>query len=201
MQGKKYIAGVDEVGRGPIAGPLVVCAVILDLHKINDISQEDMSFYSEIKDSKILNPAKRSYLSERLLDEVISYSIIEIANTQIDKQGISKATQTAFYNSVMQLKVRPDHILTDMFKILALPTTNQTNIKRGDSLSMTIAAASILAKVYRDNLMRHLDLEYPNYGFAQHKGYGTKKHIDAVSKKGPCAIHRMSFEPLKSRYK
>lgn len=219
-KGMKYIAGVDEVGRGPLAGPLVVCAVILDLEKlftllkltedgvnyantntINDVAFENFKLYSQIDDSKKISDKNRRRIEERLRNEVLTYSITEISNEELDSTGISKATQKAFYNSVSSLKIPAQHVLTDMFPIKKIEPNMQTNIPKGDSVSITIGAASVLAKVYRDNLMIEFHKKYPEYGFDQHKGYGTTRHIQAIKNVGICPIHRRSFEPIKSLLK
>lgn len=202
-KGIKLIAGVDEVGRGPLAGPLVVGAVILNLDKIFSIDKEKSWFekdnlYSHIRDSKLVTEKRRCILDEFIRMEAIDYSIVEFSHIEIDTKGIGKVNQIAFHESIKKLKIKPDHILTDAFEIKEIVKDKQTNIKRGDRLSLVVAAASIIAKVYRDNLMIEYAKEYPNYGFDQHKGYGTKQHIDNIFKYGICDIHRKSFEPIKS---
>jgi ribonuclease HII len=199
------IAGVDEVGRGPLAGPMVVCAVILDSKKINnltnnDVSSPELELYCQINDSKKLSPKTRSKLSDFITNVSICYSLIEISNTEIDSAGIGPCTQKAFYNAVHDLKVKPQYVLTDSFPIKCMPKDSQSNIIKGDSLSISIAAASIVAKVYRDNLMDNMHTKYPQYGFCQHKGYGTVKHMAALKQYGPCESHRRSFEPVKSMF-
>jgi ribonuclease HII len=183
------------VGRGPIAGPMVICAVILDPEKIttnNDV-------YSQITDSKKLTDKKRRELSKFILNEAIAYSIVTVTSKSLDKHGISKSTQDAFYKAVTSFdKVSAQHFLTDAFAIKKLSKDVQTNIIRGDSLSITIGAASIVAKVYRDDLMLGYHAKYPEYGFDKHKGYGTATHILAIKQYGACDIHRKSFEPIKS---
>jgi ribonuclease HII len=209
-QGIEFIAGIDEVGRGCIAGPFVACAAILDIKKIlelfdtnNDVSvatKMDLEMYKNIKDSKLISEKKRNKLSQLLITKVISYSIIEISHYELDQIGMTQATQKAFYAAVKQLGTTPQHILTDAFAIHKIPPTIQTNIVKGDQKSITIAAASNLAKVHRDNKMIGLHKNYPEYGFDKNKGYGTKFHIAMLEKYGPCPIHRMSFEPLKSKH-
>ena len=202
-KGVRFVAGVDEVGRGPLAGPFTACAVILDLEKIiyslrnNDVSaNENTNLYNDVKDSKKLSIKKRSYLSKFLMDEVLSYSIVEISSTELDKIGISAVTQKAFYGCIQKLKVKPEHILTDAFEIKKITKDSQTNIKEGDNRSITIAAASIIAKVHRDRVMDKLHLKYPGYGFDKNKGYGTKQHLEALQNLGACPIHRKSFHPV-----
>jgi ribonuclease HII len=237
------IAGVDEVGRGALAGPLVVGAVILDknhLHQVNQydeilnrppsadsptskvqddnipnqkqntpappkISHKDLTIeeiiknYQSIKDSKKIAAKKREKLSEFIKKIALSYAIEEIPNDRVDLYGIAKATQIAFYNATKKLKVFPQHTLTDSFRINGLNENLQTNIPKGDNISINIAAASIIAKVHRDNIMVKLHEQnegLQKYNFAQHKGYGTKQHIDAIFKHGPCQWHRKSFSPV-----
>jgi ribonuclease HII len=227
---KKLIAGVDEVGRGPLAGPMVVAAAVLDIERILDLEFEftentenrnirnnDVEYtenqaliklrkeqtndvwnkYSKINDSKKVSEKNRNLLDIFIRENAISYSIIEISNEEIDSIGISQATQKCFYEAITQLKVRPDHIMTDSFEIRNFTKDCQTNLIKGDSNSISIAAASIIAKVYRDNLMIKFHEKYPEYGFDQHKGYGTKAHLDMLKKHGPCQIHRRSFSPIK----
>jgi ribonuclease HII len=216
--GCEYIAGVDEVGRGALAGPMVVAAVVLRKESIkkllefekqgkltnNDVKDTEIKLFTQIKDSKQLTDKKRRELSQIIRSECISYSIIEISPDKLDRIGISKATQYGFYNSIKKLKVTPNHILTDAFSIHSINKDLQTNIKFGDKLSISISAASIVAKVYRDDLMIELHNscnEYKMYHFDENKAYGTKKHLEALNKFGPSSIHRKSFEPVKSMYK
>ncbi len=206
----KYIAGVDEVGRGCLAGPFVSAAVILDIKHFkellgNDVIINDVLYqkipkpYRQIKDSKKISPKKRKELSDYIKEHAISYSVEVIEPANIDEWGISKCTQIAFFNSVKHLKTAADHVLTDAFKISAFPDTYQTNIIGGDNKSITIAAASIVAKVYRDELMVKLhgeSDEYKKYAFDKHKGYGTREHLENISKFGICDLHRRSFHPI-----
>ncbi|MBU0649694.1 ribonuclease HII [Patescibacteria group bacterium] len=210
-RGVDLIAGVDEVGRGPLAGPLVVGAVIFhaqDLHQVyqlltnNDVKKAENNgkegSYLQIKDSKLLSAKKRERLSQFIIQEAACYSIYQIDNREIDAQGISACTQQAFTQVVKQLALPPEHILTDAFPIKKFPPSVQTNIKRGDRLSLTIAAASIVAKVFRDKLMCDFDSlpEYGLYGFAKHKGYGTKLHLEKIAAHGLCDLHRRTFVHL-----
>ena len=192
--GIDFIAGVDEAGRGPLAGPIVAAAVILDRsHLFNDVLNGQ---YGKIRDSKRLTPKKRERLFDFIIENAISYSIYEVSSQEIDEIGISAANKLAFYNSVLGLGVSAEHILTDYFKIHEIKPEQQTNIKRGDNLSLSIAAASILAKVHRDRLMRLEHEKWPMYGFDRHKGYGTLFHRQTLAKHGPCEIHRKSFTLL-----
>ncbi len=182
--GAQYIAGVDEVGRGPFAGPVVCAAVILPLEKKNLIEGID--------DSKKLKEGERERLAELIKERAIAYKICEVDNKTIDRINILQATKLCMKQAVEGLAVEPDVVFVDgNFKIdISLP--QQTLIK-GDALSYSIGAASILAKVYRDRLMCEFDKIYPQYGFAQHKGYGTKMHRDAIREYGLCEIHRRTF--------
>lgn len=182
--GAQYIAGVDEVGRGPFAGPVVCAAVILPLEKKNLIEGID--------DSKKLKERERERLAELIKERAIAYKICEVDNKTIDRINILQATKLCMKQAVEGLAVEPDVVFVDgNFKIdITLP--QQTLIK-GDALSYSIGAASILAKVYRDRLMCEFDKIYPQYGFAQHKGYGTKMHRDAIREYGLCEIHRRTF--------
>ena len=182
--GAQYIAGVDEVGRGPFAGPVVCAAVILPLEKKNLIEGID--------DSKKLKEGERERLAELIKERAIAYKICEADNKTIDRINIVQATKLCMKQAVEGLAVEPDVVFVDgNFKIdISLP--QQTLIK-GDALSYSIGAASILAKVYRDRLMCEFDKIYPQYGFAQHKGYGTKMHRDAIREYGLCEIHRRTF--------
>lgn len=197
--GLDFIAGVDEVGRGSLAGPLVVSAVIINkkhLLDINDLPLE-RSFYHEINDSKKLSPKKRDYLSNILVNELISYSFSAISNEQIDQLGIMKCTQIAFSNAIKKLPVRPQHVFTDNFEIKDLAIQSQTNLIKGDSKSLTIAAASILAKVYRDKMMvdyHQKSEKYKVYRFDKHKGYGTTLHREMIKKYGFSDLHRKTFQ-------
>jgi ribonuclease HII len=202
-KGVELVAGVDEVGRGALAGPMVVAAVVINKkHLFEHILgkaelAEGHDFYNEIRDSKKLSPKKRRAISEKLLGELYFYSIVEIPHSDIDKLGISKCTQISFYNAVKGLHIKPEHVLTDTFEIRGLAQHTQTNITQGDNKSVTIAAASIVAKVYRDNLMVDLHEKYDKYkvyGFNQHKGYGTLKHREAIKKHGFSDIHRKTFK-------
>jgi len=212
-KGIRLIAGVDEVGRGPLAGPFVAGAVILDLNKViqyanrdflkegkytnNDVADEKiLNSYNQIKDSKKLSVKKRFELNKFLLSAVVSYSIVEISPEELDEIGISETTQKAFYKCIQKLKVKPEHILTDAFPIKKIVSDYQTNIKEGDNRSISIASASIMAKVYRDSLMEKMHLLYPHYGFDRNRGYGTKEHLNAINTFGICPIHRKSFHPV-----
>jgi ribonuclease HII len=211
QKGLTIIAGVDEAGRGPLAGPMVVSAVILkrrdleivgnalkDSRNYDVLSEKEVNKYSKINDSKKLTEKRREDLYDFIIKSCEDYSVVEIPPEIIDREGITAAVQKGFKNAVINLKSRVEHILTDHVNIKDLKNTPQTNIIKGDSKSINIAAASIIAKVYRDNIMREYAKEFPLYGFERHKGYGTKLHREAILKYGPCKIHRRSFEPIKS---
>lgn len=198
-RGIKYIAGVDEVGRGSLAGPMVVCAAIINKEHLTPLDNlaEEHTQYKDVRDSKLLTPNKRRALNDFLTNEVISYSIVEIPHSDIDSLGISKCTQIGFSKAVTKLDKTPHHIFTDTFEINDIAKHTQTNIKRGDTLSLSIAAASIIAKVYRDRLMINLhedNEKYRVYGFDKHKGYGTAFHREMIKKHGHSDIHRISFK-------
>lgn len=182
----KYVAGVDEVGRGPLAGPIVACAVILDLNAVED----ELILY--LNDSKKLNHAKREELSEIIKKKAIAYHIAFSSNEEIDEKGIAFCNNNVFLESCNNLSVKPNLVLSDGYRIKNIDVANEFVIK-GDTKSASIAAASILAKVYRDNLMVNYSKEYIHYDFENNMGYGTQKHIDGLKKYGKCKIHRNSF--------
>lgn len=184
QQGYRFVAGVDEVGRGAFAGPVVAAAVILP---------PDFNATDEINDSKLLTPKKREELSAIIMKHALSYAIGEVGLETINAVGIGKATQQAFVKAITGLSVASDFILIDAFYISDLDKGKQKPIIKGDQKSISIAAASIIAKVYRDNLMRSLSAEYQNYNFAVNKGYGTLKHREAIRTYGLCDLHRSSF--------
>lgn len=181
--GYKIIAGMDEVGRGPLAGPVVCAAVILPLNEADIIEGID--------DSKKVSEKKRKVLSEKIKEKAVAYSICEVSPEKIDEINILEATKLCMKNCVDTLNVRPDALLVDAVKA-DFGVYTQSLIK-GDALSYVIGAASILAKVYRDELMVEYAKAYPEYAFEKHKGYGTKVHIDAIKEHGPCPIHRKTF--------
>ncbi|MFA7673169.1 MAG: ribonuclease HII [Clostridia bacterium] len=180
--GNIYIAGVDEVGRGPLAGPLVTGAVILG---------NDYMAYG-INDSKKVSPKMREVLYDNIQKNAVAVSMQTVANDEIDRIGIANADRYAMCLSVNTLDVVPDHVLIDAMTLKDLDI-NHTAIIHGDALSISIAAASIVAKVTRDRMMDEYDKIYPEYGFIRNKGYGTQEHIDAIKKYGICPIHRKTF--------
>ena len=178
------IAGVDEAGRGPCAGPLVVAAVILK----DPFSKE----LSQVKDSKELTEVKREQLFEIIIENCIDYNIVEITPDEIDQLGLHKCNIEGMRRAVMGLKTSAEYVLTDGYPIPGLTIPN-LSVWKGDKVAISISAASILAKVYRDRIMIELDKKYPNYGLANHKGYITALHTDAIKKYGVLPIHRKSF--------
>lgn len=178
------IAGMDEAGRGPLAGPVVCACVImpLEVDKIID----------GVNDSKKLTPKKREILFEKIKQIAICYKIEEVDNKKIDEINILNATKLCMQNAVKNMEIKPDFVLVDYVHNLQLDVPNIVIVK-GDAKSYSIACASILAKVYRDKLMEELDKKYPNYNFKKHKGYGTSEHIQKLKEYGKCDIHRNSF--------
>lgn len=187
QSGLKSIAGVDEAGRGPCAGPLVVAAVIL---------QDPLSpALSEVKDSKELTESKREELFDVVISNSSSYSIIEISVNEIDQFGLHKCNIEGMRRAVNGLSQIPEYVLTDGYVIPGLTVPN-LSVWKGDQVAISISAASILAKVYRDRIMIELDKQYPNYGFASHKGYITSLHTDSIKRYGVLPIHRKSFSNI-----
>ena len=181
--GYKYIAGVDEVGRGPLAGPVVCCAVIMPL------DEEDI--IDGVDDSKKVSEKKRKLLSEKIKEKAIAYKICQVEPKEIDEINVLEATKKCMKECIENLSVPPDIVLIDAVKIDTKYPVKP--IIKGDAKSYTIGAASIVAKVYRDSLMEEYDKIYPEYDFKSNKGYGTKKHIDALKEVGACPIHRKTF--------
>jgi ribonuclease HII len=182
-KGIKYIAGIDEVGRGPLVGPVVTAAVILPAE-----------FYDErINDSKKLSEKKREILYDVIMKNAISVGIGMSSSEIIDEINILEATKKAMKEALNNLNIKPEHVLIDAVKLdIDIPSTS---IIKGDAKSQSIAAASIIAKVTRDRMMYELDKKHPEYDFAHNKGYGTKKHIEAIKKYGILKEHRKSFAP------
>jgi len=194
--GYNYIGGVDEAGRGPLAGPVVAACVVLS-HDFR-INQADLEL---VKDSKKLTAKQREKLFKIIKEKVAAVEIGVVNNQTIDKINILQASFLAMRRAINKLKIEPEYILLDgAFKIPKL-TKPQTAIIKGDATVFAIAAASIIAKVSRDWLMAELDKQYPQYLFAKHKGYGTKLHLAKIQEHGPCPIHRFSFAPLKELHK
>lgn len=189
-QGYHWIAGTDEVGRGPLAGPVVAAAVILP----------ETAELPAIKDSKKLTKNQREHLSGLIKAQAVAWAIAEVSEKEIDEINILEASRLAMQKAVQALAATQtaDFVLVDGLPNPRLILPAQAIIK-GDNKSISIAAAAIIAKVYRDQLMEDYEQQYPGYGFADHKGYPTAEHLQAIAKLGPCAIHRMSFRPLCDR--
>ena len=185
-QGIQLIAGVDEVGRGPLAGPVVAAAVILP---------ENCKILG-LNDSKKIPKSKHQAIYQAVLDQALSVGIGVKDNQVIDQVNIYEATKLAMLEAIQELDQQPQHLLIDAMK-LDVPIS-QTSIIKGDANSLSIAAASIVAKVTRDQMMAAYDQEYPGYDFGQNAGYGTTKHLEGLEKHGVTPIHRRSFEPIKS---
>ena len=186
FKGYNLVAGVDEVGRGPLAGPIVACAVILDENVLED------EMILGLNDSKKVPAKKREELAKIIKEKAIAYYIAVSSNEEIDEKGIAYANNKVFLEACTSLKCKPDLVLSDGYLVKNLNIDNKYVIK-GDTKSASIAAASIVAKVYRDNLMKEYGEKYPEYYFEENAGYGTSKHIEKIKKIGPCDIHRKSF--------
>jgi ribonuclease HII len=185
-RGLHRIAGVDEAGRGPLAGPVAAAAVILP---------QDFTLHG-LDDSKKLSAAKREALFEKITtDPAICWSVALAESHEIDELNILRATHLAMRRAAESLPVTPDHCLIDGLPVKGFPFPYDAIVK-GDSKSLSIAAASIIAKVTRDRIMKELDREFPQFGFAKHQGYGTKVHLEALRIHGPCRHHRRSFQPV-----
>lgn len=182
------ICGVDEAGRGPLAGPVCVAACILP----------EFVRIEGLNDSKKLTEKKREMLYKEIIKKAISYKVVFISEEEIDELNIYQATKKGMLEAILGLKIPADYALIDAMPLSELKLPHDS-IVHGDALSASIAAASILAKVTRDHYMDKMDIKYPNYGFKNHKGYGTRAHMEALEKFGPCKIHRKTFYPV-SKY-
>lgn len=182
-EGIKYIAGIDEAGRGPLAGPVVVGIVIM----------KPDSFIEGINDSKKISEKKREKLYEQITNEAIAWGVGIVDQREIDEINILNATKKALHMAITGLGTKPERILVDALEKIDTCGIPYTSVIKGDAKIYSIAAASIIAKVTRDRIMQEYDEEYPEYGFAGHKGYGTSKHIQAIKEYGPCPLHRKSF--------
>lgn len=179
----KYICGIDEAGRGPLCGEVVAAAVILN----------DGVIIEGVNDSKKLSEKKREILYDEIIKNVKAYGIGSASVYEIEKYNILGATKLAMTRAVENLSVKPDYVLIDGNQKVSSIKISQETIVSGDSKSLSVACASILAKVTRDRILREYDKKYPMYGFSKHKGYGTKAHIEAIKEYGMCEIHRPSF--------
>ncbi len=192
IMGYRLVAGIDEVGRGSLAGPLVAAAVILDRKKI---------LFEGIDDSKKITEKRREYLYDLITDNCICWAVSEVKPPEIDKYNLTKANIMAFERALGKLKTRPDIILADHVNVKGISSKSPgdypadcLSIIRGDQKSVSIAAASIVAKVTRDRIMKKMSLLFPEYGFENNKGYGTRMHLASLQKHGPTNIHRFSFK-------
>jgi ribonuclease HII len=187
QSGHALIAGIDEAGRGAWAGPVVAAAVILNLLEASSLR--------EVNDSKQLSPRQRDRLYQIIVDQCLTYGIGQGSVAEIDELGILPATRLAMQRAAAALSPQPDALIIDAVR-LSQVNKPQTVFNFADSISVSVAAASILAKVTRDRLLIDLDAQYPAYQFTRHKGYGTQIHRAALQSVGPCAIHRRSFKPI-----
>ena len=188
-QGYRLIAGVDEAGRGALAGPVVAAAVILP----RDL---DAPWLAEVRDSKQLTPAKRELFFHHIHQVAVAIGVGAVPHHLVDTRGIVSATRLAMKQAIERLSPKPESLLIDYLRLpeVRLP---QKGITNGDNLCLSIACASIIAKVARDQLMTAFDRIYPGYGLARHKGYGTSEHFACLFSLGPCPIHRQSFSPVR----
>lgn len=185
-EGVTLIAGVDEVGRGPLIGPVVACACILPVN----------FYHKDIKDSKKLSEKKREEMYKIIKENAISIGLGIVSEKVIDEVNIYEATKIAMKEAIKNLNITPEHVLIDAMKLeLNIPSTS---IIKGDAKSESIAAASIIAKVTRDHMLDEMDKEYPMYDLKNNKGYGTKKHLEALKTHGPCKYHRVSYSPVRN---
>lgn len=212
-KGYRYVAGVDEVGRGAWAGPLVAAAVIFpgwlarvasaegvpsSARRVSaDVGRDEPTagpaLLKKLRDSKLLSPAQRERLDPLIKEQAITWAIGEVSVAFINGHGIAAATQAAMQLALKKLELRPDFHLIDYFKLQSLPADRQLGLTRGDTFVASIAAASVIAKVYRDRWMVSCHRSYPRYGFDRHKGYGTLFHRQALKRFGPCPLHRRAF--------
>ena len=188
--GTRFVAGIDEAGRGPLAGPVSAAIVIFPADP--GVAMQ----LKGVRDSKQMTPPDRETWAAHIKTQALSYAIGFASPHEIDNLGILPATRLAIQRALEALSFYPDHLLLDYLVLPGFPKP-QTPLVQGDARSLSIAAASVLAKTSRDSLMCELDLQYPGYGFAAHKGYGTRLHLQALARLGPCPIHRLSFRPLK----
>lgn len=185
-EGVTLIAGVDEVGRGPLIGPVVACACILPVN----------FYHKDIKDSKKLSEKKREEMYKIIKENAISIGLGIVSEKVIDEENIYEATKIAMKEAIKNLNITPEHVLIDAMKLEL--NISSTSIIKGDAKSESIAAASIIAKVTRDHMLDEMDKEYPMYDLKNNKGYGTKKHLEALQTYGPCKYHRVSYSPVRN---
>jgi len=187
--GVRYVVGLDEAGRGPLAGPVYAGAVVIDLDKL------DEAWLSCLDDSKKLKESARDAAKIKIVENAVAFSVAFKTAQEIDEINILCATHKAMGQAIASLSQKPDIALVDGLPVKGLPVPHEAVVK-GDGLSLSIAAASVIAKVTRDRFMEKIDQEFPAYGFARHQGYGTRAHIEALTKYGPCRHHRRSFQPV-----
>jgi ribonuclease HII len=186
-EGFTLLGGIDEVGRGPLAGPVVAACVVAD----RPLMLEGLD------DSKRVTPKHRTNLAEVIKANVVAWAIGQASVVEIDALNIRRASMLAMERAIAGLREPPEYLLSDAF-VVASFTGKQLAVVKGDAKCATIAAASIVAKVYRDHLLAELDAQYPRYGFAEHKGYGTARHLAALREHGPCDAHRRTWAPVRS---
>jgi ribonuclease HII len=191
-EGIRIVAGVDEVGRGALAGPLMAAAVVLPPI---EILMRDVDFWGNVRDSKMITASKRAILASEIISRAECYSIAGIEPDELDELGVGPANRIAMERAVLGLDIEPEVLLIDAMTIES--SAWQIGIIDGDALSLSIAAASIVAKVARDTLMVEAETDWPVYGFARHKGYGVPSHIAALRAHGPCNLHRRCFAPVR----
>ncbi len=187
--GRRLVAGVDEVGRGPMAGPVLAAAVVIDPDRVP-------CWVSEVRDSKVVQAAERERLAEVIRAEALAFGIGAASVAEIDGWGITYANRVAMCRALSALGRQPSFVLIDGPSTLRMPLP-QRAIVDGDALCVSISAASIVAKVARDDLMRRMDEVYPDYGFASHKGYTTREHLERLARHGPCVLHRRAWQPVR----
>lgn len=192
-EGFLHIAGIDEAGRGALAGPVAGGAIVFPPDPAID------RLLQGVRDSKQMTPAQRNFWVDRLKEIALAWGIGFASHHEIDELGIVPATRLAVRRAIAQLSIKPDHLLVDYLDLpgISIPFTP---LIKGDARSLSIAAASILAKTGRDALLVEMDARYPGYGFADHKGYGTPAHLSVLKNLGPCPVHRLSFAPLKPSF-
>mgnify|MGYP000922270987 CR=1 FL=1 len=193
-KGYRLIAGIDEAGRGPLVGPVVAGAVIIG----GDPALAEELIRLGVRDSKQVSEKKREKLYDFIAREAECWAVASIGSEVIDEINILNATKQAMRKAAMELRFRPDFLLIDGNATLSDFPFDQLAVPKADERILSVSAASIMAKVARDRILADMDGEYPEYGFKAHKGYGTKAHLEALRKYGPCPFHRRSFEPVKS---
>jgi len=192
-QGIEFVAGVDEVGRGPLAGPVAAGAVVLPA---GVRASGRFRWLSRVRDSKQLAPSQREEIAPRIWEHAQAAAVAFVPVEAIDRIGIAEASRQAMLAAIGGLSARPQHLLIDAFRLPAC-SIDQTALIRGDATSFSIACASIIAKVARDRAMDQYHEVFPKFGFDHNKGYGTAEHIQAIQKQGPCELHRRSFKPVR----